>query len=217
MGYTYCMADIHGESNRYFTMLEKICFKESDSLYIIGDVIDRGPRSVEILQDVMRRPNVKMLLGNHEQMCLDAFKSGSRASQEFVLWRQNGGSQTYRQLAYGIDRAQRNCILKFLASLPYTVDVDVKGRSFQLVHGFPAPTKYDSIWARPGADACSPIPGVTIVGGHTPTIVLTENYNEQMHIWSHNGYINIDCGCGKKTTLRRLACLRLDDMKEFYV
>ncbi len=30
--------------------------------------------------------------------------------------------------------------------------------------------------------------------------------------------IDIDCGCGhQKTAYRRLACLRLDDLAEFYV
>lgn len=31
------------------------------------------------------------------------------------------------------------------------------------------------------------------------------------------GLIGIDCGCGNETDLRRLACLRLEDMREFYV
>ena len=31
------------------------------------------------------------------------------------------------------------------------------------------------------------------------------------------GLIAIDCGCGNATDLRRLACLRLDDLKEFYI
>ena len=32
-----------------------------------------------------------------------------------------------------------------------------------------------------------------------------------------NGVIDIDCGCGLKTEYARLACLRLNDMAEFYV
>ena len=38
-----------------------------------------------------------------------------------------------------------------------------------------------------------------------------------IHIWHGNGIIDIDCGCGHETELRRLACLRLDDMTEFYI
>lgn len=39
-------------------------------LYVLGDVIDRFPDGIEILQELMAMPNVKMLLGNHEYMML---------------------------------------------------------------------------------------------------------------------------------------------------
>ncbi len=51
----------------------KIHFSAQDTLYILGDVVDRGPHGVEILQEIMRTPNMKMLLGNHEFMCLRYF------------------------------------------------------------------------------------------------------------------------------------------------
>ena len=45
----YVMSDIHGEYNRYKAMLEKIQFSDNDTMYIIGDVIDRKPGGVDIL------------------------------------------------------------------------------------------------------------------------------------------------------------------------
>ena len=71
MGYTYCMSDIHGEIDRYIAMLDAIHFSNEDLLYIIGDVIDRHPGGIDILRDIMKRPNIHMLMGNHEMMCLD--------------------------------------------------------------------------------------------------------------------------------------------------
>ncbi|MDE7280156.1 MAG: fructose-bisphosphatase class III, partial [Ruminiclostridium sp.] len=53
-------------------MLEKIRFSENDALYVLGDVIDRGGEGIRILRDIMARPNVKMLMGNHEKMAIDA-------------------------------------------------------------------------------------------------------------------------------------------------
>lgn len=42
--------------------------------------------------------------------------------------------------------------------------------------------------------------------------------DEDYSIWHGNGIIDIDCGCGNlNAPHRRLACLRLDDMAEFYV
>ena len=69
----YVVSDVHGEDDRWKAMLEKIHFSAQDTLYILGDVVDRGPHGVEILQEIMRTPNMKMLLGNHEFMCLRYF------------------------------------------------------------------------------------------------------------------------------------------------
>ena len=49
----YCMSDIHGELDRFKAMLDLINFSSDDTLYIIGDVIDRHPGGVEILKIIM--------------------------------------------------------------------------------------------------------------------------------------------------------------------
>ena len=55
----YVMSDIHGEYDRYKAMLEKIQFSNDDTMYIIGDVIDRKPGGVDILKDIVTRTNIK--------------------------------------------------------------------------------------------------------------------------------------------------------------
>lgn len=67
----YCISDIHGEVNRFTAMLDQIHFSTEDTLYIIGDVIDRALGGVDILKQIMAAFNMVLLLGNHEQMCLD--------------------------------------------------------------------------------------------------------------------------------------------------
>ena len=49
----YVMSDVHGLKDRYDRMIEYI--HEEDTLYILGDVIDRGPDGIVILQDAMQR------------------------------------------------------------------------------------------------------------------------------------------------------------------
>ena len=61
------MSHIHGEYDKYIAMLEKIGFSDDDTMYILGDVIDRKPCGIDILMNIMQRPNVVMLLGNHEK------------------------------------------------------------------------------------------------------------------------------------------------------
>ncbi len=212
----YCMADIHGEHDRFVKMLETIEFSEEDTLYVIGDVIDRNPGGIDILQKIMATPNILLLLGNHEQMCVDTlgpyYVYGSRQ-----LWTQNGGNKTYRELMYITKPQERDKIIRFLSTLSDHKNLEVNGRKFHLVHGMPADTSEGRIWNRPDPNSPAPIDGVTVIVGHTPTPYLTDNWDNPFTIWYGNGIIDIDCGCGNPTENRRLACLRLDDMKEFYI
>ena len=43
MGRTYAISDVHGMGHLLDQMLEKIAFSEADRLYVLGDLIDRGP------------------------------------------------------------------------------------------------------------------------------------------------------------------------------
>ena len=50
---TYVMSDLHGCYDKYRQMLEQIGFGDDDTLYILGDVIDRGEGGIDILLDMM--------------------------------------------------------------------------------------------------------------------------------------------------------------------
>lgn len=213
----YCMADLHGERDVFLQMLEQIHFSDADHLYILGDVIDRGTGGIDLLEQIMETPNMTMLLGNHEQMCLSTLgpnnEFGARA-----LWRQNGGSTTYRELLYHCTPQKRNRILRFLSGLPDYLELTVGGQDFHLVHGFPGDDHATRIWGRVEPDSVSPYPGTICIVGHTPTSFLTGSTDADFSIWHGDGIIDIDCGCGNLNAVhRRLACLRLDDMAEFYV
>ena len=64
----YVISDVHGRYDLFLRMLERIGFCERDTLYLLGDCIDRGPDGIAMLLDVMERPNVIPFLGNHEDM-----------------------------------------------------------------------------------------------------------------------------------------------------
>lgn len=210
----YCMADIHGDYERYQKMLSEIQFSDEDTLYVIGDVIDRGPRGVDLVLDMMNRPNVVFLRGNHEQMCLEDLLWHVWDAR--ARWRMNGGSRTRSDLLYKRTPAVRARILHYFRNAPTCADLEVKGRRFHLVHGFPSENEHDRMWERPDVKAQAPMQGVTVVVGHTPTILLTGDDSLPLSIWHGDGIIDIDCGCGSQLETRRLACLRLDDMAEFY-
>ena len=64
----YVMSDLHGRYDLFLRMLEKISFSACDTLYLLGDLIDRGPDGIQLIRDMMKRPNVIPFLGNHEDM-----------------------------------------------------------------------------------------------------------------------------------------------------
>ena len=218
----YCISDIHGEIDRWKAMLKLIQFADSDIIYILGDVIDRNPHGIEILQDIMRRSNVHMLLGNHEQMMLDTFCSGNNYEAR-RLWSCNGGGNTYRTMVYKLASEERQRILQYVQELPDYREIEVNGQAFYLVHGNVGQTRYARLWGRPEPPPTHPpIPETTVIVGHTCTYFLNTpvggyDKDSPFRIFHAPGLIDIDCGCGSETDLRRLACLRLDDMAEFYV
>ena len=98
------------------------------------------------------------------------------------------------------------------------MEVEVCGQQFYLVHGNIGDNRHDRIWGRPEPPPEEhPIPGKTVIVGHTCTFWMDLIEDRPFKIWHGPGIIDIDCGCGNETDMRRLACLRLDDMKEFYV
>ena len=214
---TYCVADIHGELDKFEQMLRLIRFSDEDHLYVLGDVIDRGSLGVDLLRIIMDSSNMTMLLGNHEQMCLSTLGPRSEFGAK-DLWRMNGGMPTYRELLYRRTHQERHEILRFLSGLPDLINLEVGGQKFCLVHGYPGDDHDSRIWGRVDTDSKSPFPDTICIVGHTPTVFLTNRHDEDLSIWYGEGILDIDCGCGNRDAVhRRLACLRLEDMAEFYV
>lgn len=215
----YCISDIHGEVDRFKKMLELIQFSDNDELYIIGDVIDRYPGGIDLLFDIMSYSNMHMIIGNHEQMLLDTLGPENQFGAR-EMWRANGGFPTYIEMTQHRTPEEHRQIISYLQGLPDHLDIEVSGHRFHLVHGMVGDTRDIRLWDRPEKGMTAPLEGVVAIVGHTPTIFLnneSEDDGEPLRIWYGNGIICIDCGCGYRVAERRLACLRLDDMKEFYV
>ena len=71
---TFVVSDIHGEYELFIRLLETIHLKETDTLYVLGDILDRGPHPVRIILKLMEMPNVVCLIGNHELMALECLE-----------------------------------------------------------------------------------------------------------------------------------------------
>ena len=234
----YAVSDLHGCYDRYRKLLDKLNLGEQDTLYVLGDALDRGPEGFRILSDMASRPQVVGLLGNHEAMALDALpgllgslenscSSMSRADRSNVsLWFCNGGEASLRDFLR-LDKGQRQEIWAYMGSLPLYREVKAGGRDFLLVHGglehfSPSRSLADYhrdeiVWCRPEPDTVY-FPDRCVVLGHTPTQLLYDavgHGSAQGKIYRTESFIDIDCGCVYSGG--RLGCLCLDTMEEIYV
>ena len=71
----YFISDIHGEYDLFACLLEKIKFSDSDSLFVLGDMIDKGNDSIQVLKELYSMPNATCILGNHEYDFLKYYRS----------------------------------------------------------------------------------------------------------------------------------------------
>lgn len=136
----YVMSDIHGNLPFFRSVMRQIRLRKNDTLYILGDVIDRHPDGIEILKYIMKKANMRMLLGNHEYMMLNTLckqtANGTNYYRAKRLWMKNGGKVTLD--AFNRCHAEtQEAILSFLKSLPLSFDVRVNDIYYKLVHGAP--------------------------------------------------------------------------------
>lgn len=90
------IGDIHGCLHTLKDLLRMVSYSsQTDTLVFVGDYIDRGRFSCEVvnmlmkLQQQLGKDKVVCLRGNHEQMAIDAYRHG-----EYPLWYRNGGRFT---------------------------------------------------------------------------------------------------------------------------
>ena len=55
---TYVMSDLHGCKDEFDAMLRKIQFSDYDTLWIDGDVCDRGRYSIPLLMEIMSHDKI---------------------------------------------------------------------------------------------------------------------------------------------------------------
>lgn len=120
----FAISDIHGHNRDFQNLLKEISFKKNDILFILGDLIDRGNESKEVLDTIFllieNGYDVRCLMGNHEQMLLDAIDNFDLR----MLWIKNGGDQTLGSfLTSELNRIPEKYI-DFIKKLPYHIDFD---------------------------------------------------------------------------------------------
>lgn len=198
---TYLMSDIHGYETSFFNMLNKINFSKDDILYILGDVIDRGPYGIQLLKYIFKQENIHLLMGNHEQMMIEAFSScknpckptGDEIYNFFSLWFSNGGSSTFEEFENEED-SSKTYLLEKIKKLPAYKIIEKENEKYLLIHAGIYYETFDDksleemlelniekqlyLWIREdfldvkAPNEKNPLYNFKIFHGHTPTLFL---------------------------------------------
>jgi len=209
MNRIFAIGDIHGCHDKILSLIDRIDIRWSeDTLVFLGDYIDRGPRSFEVLEfliDLKKKyPKTIFLKGNHEAMFLN-FLSGA----ETLTYIYNGGQQTIDSYYKHSEDKPRLQIpeehLDFLNSLVLCHQTE----DYIFVHAGMRPgtpvekqSAEDMLWIREPFVSTPNHFGKPVVFGHTP---FPEPFVEP-------DKIGIDTGA---VYGNRLTCVRLPDMTFF--
>lgn len=230
----YVVSDIHGRLDRLKRLIETIELSCGDTLYIIGDLVDRGDKPIETIEFVMNHPQIEVIMGNHDEMMLYALKY--KDEKQIERWGRNGCEPTIEGFNKRTLEEQEK-ILSYIENLPYFKIIDNK---FLLVHaGFEPERLIESlkeksleealveqrdrlVWVRDDFIKAQGLDNLITIFGHSPRRYIDKVFEAESkipyEIWFdevHRDKIGIDtANCYDDG---RMACLRLDDYKVFYI
>lgn len=144
LGRDFVIGDLHGAYPAFQNLLREIHFDPTkDRMFSVGDLVDRGPKSLECLE-LMRQPWFHCVLSNHEQMMLEAFTGGVMGQ----YWIRNGGDwgadslRAWKAVKLGnyvgeITDEDANVfeLVNMIDELPYLITVQNRsGKTFHILH-----------------------------------------------------------------------------------
>ncbi|MEB3213187.1 MAG: metallophosphoesterase family protein [Leptolyngbyaceae bacterium] len=187
------IGDVHGHYDGLMRLMEAIAPASNDEVYFLGDLIDRGEKSAQVL-DFIQSSGYISLLGNHEQMLLEAFPNGKVSTQALQTWLYSGGQSTVSSYDQPEQLLEK---LDWIRTFPTHLDLG----HIWLVHAGLHPeltlenqTRHEFCWIRePFHSSTKPyFPNKLIVTGHTITFTLPNVTPGK--IARGKGWIGIDTG-----------------------
>ncbi|MBO7303359.1 MAG: metallophosphoesterase [Clostridia bacterium] len=227
----YVVSDLHGSNKKFQKLLDEINFADRDIMYVLGDIVDYGEESIELLCDLSMRFNVIPIVGEHDfravrllralnDMLNDGVRPDSDINGEMAACMEDGGAKVMEDFK-ALDSELREGVLEYLEDSSLYEEVEVGSRKYLLVHAGIA--DYDpntpledympeDFFSAPIDTERELIDGVTVIAGHVPTYMIEGADNGK--IYYGEGSILIDCGAAFGEPL---ACLCLDNGKEYYI
>lgn len=130
-GRDWIVGDVHGHFTRLQQALHEVQFDESrDRLISVGDLVDRGPESMQVL-DWLKKPWLHAVRGNHESMAIDyaAYAAGTAPRDWRDWYAENGGTWNIANL-----RDVQQEVAASLAALPVAIELETTHGLVGVVH-----------------------------------------------------------------------------------
>ena len=143
----YVTSDAHGHVRALDEALSAASPGDGDTIFVLGDMVDRGPDPLGVINVVRGLEHAHALMGNHEQLMLAALSHvgnpargafdlmglDDAAALDWVNWMNNGGGATLAQLEQ-LGEDDYDDVLAWVRDLPLSAVVRAAGRTFALVH-----------------------------------------------------------------------------------
>ncbi|RMF02309.1 MAG: serine/threonine protein phosphatase [Bacteroidetes bacterium] len=190
----YAISDIHGCLDTFQELLRQIRFTPADTLYLLGDYIDRGPDSKGVIDYIWQLQKagytLHCLRGNHEEMTLANIQGGSTYPYHDQALLDSFGVSAYRDIPAEYAR--------WMNDLPYYFETEGyilvhAGLNFR--HENPLADTESMLWIRHCEKNANLdwLAGRIVVHGHTPTPkIVIEMKVTHLDLLA---VLNIDAGC----------------------
>ncbi len=188
----FVIGDIHGRYKALKTVLSKSNFHyEKDLLIVLGDVVDGGTESFEVVEELLKFKNLVLLLGNHDNWLKKYIATGWKKD----VWLKQGGQATLKSYQKGIPDKHK----KFFDS---AIKYHILDRMCFVHAGFKPnlpmelQLPFDLMWDRTLIQKAisKPIPEYCkIFIGHTSTQLVERERTKPLKI---NNLWMMDCGAG---------------------
>ena len=142
-GNVWAIGDVHGYADTLLPLLDSLNLSSRDRVVLLGDLVDRGPRSCEVIRIARENPQIFSVLGNHEEMMLNSFDVDNieTMTAQQTNWFYVGGRATNQSYIDEFRNSQGDINdfdlrmrvgkdLAWLDSLPHHIVLD----DFRLVH-----------------------------------------------------------------------------------
>lgn len=196
---TYVFSDVHGHHKTLERLLERVSLCDEDEVWVLGDMVDRGPDPISVIRTCQSFKNGHVLMGNHEAMMLD-FVHNPTVELASFQWEMNGGYTTKEGLSH-LSEHELIDLIDWVEGLELGAHLSVEDRDYLLVHAGLRPLNFsarsrwtsvtmdallryqntedvlwirDEFWGQPTGFVDERGHGPIVIAGHTPVPYVEE-------------------------------------------